>query len=130
MHIVNWEIIRLPGKAGAILTKIIPFIPLLNRLIRPKSHRFVVIEGLVAPKAKQSQVTALFESILAYTNTNLMLFWYDGNDDYVDQLISTQDRGFSKYLIRNQRVKLVGKYEGDREISNVIPYYVSGFDLI
>ncbi len=130
VHIVNWEIIRLPGKAGAVLTKMIPFIPLLNRIIRPKSHRFVVIEGLVAPKAKQNQVTALFESILADTQTNLMLFWYDSKDEYVNQLVSTQSRGISKYLVRNQRVKLVGKQQPNQESDMTGPFYVSGFDLI
>lgn len=123
-HIVNWEIIRLPGKVGSVMTKVIPFIPLLNRLVRPKSHRFVVIEGLVAPKAKQIQITALLESILADTQTNLMLFWYDSKDEYVNQLISTQSRGFSKYLLRNQRVKLVGKQQSNQESDMTNPFYV------
>lgn len=130
VHIVNWEIIRLPGKTGAVLAKVIPFIPLLNRLIRPKSHRFAVIEGLVASKANQSHITALFESILADTQTNLMLFWYDSKDEYINQLISTQNRGFSKYLVRNQGVKLVYKHEVNHENNMTPPFYVSGFDLI
>jgi len=130
VHNVNWEIIRLPGKFGSLLTKMIPYIPLVNKLIKPTFHRFVVIEGLVSLTKNQRHITALFESILADNQTHLMLFWYDNKDAKLNELLTRQNKGFSKYLLRNQQVKLVGKCDENQELKLKSPYYVSGFDLI
>ena len=63
--LAKWEIKRLPGKFGGVLTKMIPFIPGLRKIIRPKNHTFIVPEAVFVKKNDTSILTELFEGILA-----------------------------------------------------------------
>ena len=129
-HIVNWEIIRLPGSFGNVLIRVIPYIPLLNRIIKPKSHRFVVIEGLVADSIAPQNLNSFLEHILADTQTNLLVYWYDQNDCVRANMLGKLRKGLAKYIVPKQEIKLVAKFNSNKPRDLSKPFYVSAFDLI
>jgi hypothetical protein len=130
VHNVNWEILRLPGKNGKQLTKLLPYVPFLRKIINPKSHRFVAVEGVVCQVGQESKIDWLFDSILADTDTHLLLTWQDQQDQMLSNNLKMIPRGWAKYLLPLQTVNLVTKtrttgcYDPDK------PFYISAFDLI
>jgi hypothetical protein len=131
-HVVNWEIKQLPGKYGKQLVKMIPYIPFINRLIKPKKHTFIVIEGLINPSSSQQMLDQLLESILAQTHSNLLLFWYDQKDKLIYDMIKNSKNGFAKLILPKQEVKLVAKSNSFtlKKPDTRKCFYVSAFDLI
>lgn len=128
-HEVNWEIKRLPGKYGKILTELLPYIPGLNKLINPKSHRFVAIEGMVSV-SKHNIWDTFFSAILAAMDCNLLLSWHDEKDIVLHHQLSAVRRGLAKQLISSQSVQLVVKERPGFHVDVSHPFYVSAFDLI
>ena len=79
--IAHWQIKRLPGKNGGLLTKLIPWIPGLRKIIRPNAHTFVVPEAVVVKNNDPKLVQELFEGILFTEKLNLILWWVDEKDE-------------------------------------------------
>ena len=74
---LNWKIIRLPGRFGKALTKIIPYLPFFRKLIVPKNHQFLGLDHVWAQKDNPRLYMELIESILAIEKTNLAIWWTD-----------------------------------------------------
>lgn len=130
VHVVNWEIVRLPGKLGQVWTKVLPFVPLLRRVVNPKSHRFATVEGIVVDPEYAHRLKDLFESILAATETHLLLSWYDENDHVLAKHFGAQKRGLAKLLLPLQRAYVMTKSKEPPLVQATKPVYISAFDLI
>lgn len=76
----TWEIVQLPGKNGKFLTKVIPYIPFLNKIIQPKSHTFIAPEAVWCKNNDANLLHELFESLLAFHQMHLILWWIDENE--------------------------------------------------
>jgi len=130
--VATWEIKRLPGKWGGVLTKLIPFIPRLNKLIRPKKHTFIVPEAVIVKNNDPKLVNELFEGILDKENRNLLIWWVDQNDGLYTSVRSQMKWGLlhklvgvnSAHVVRKQNATAVPSYNSEQ------PFYTSGFDFI
>ena len=126
--ISTWEIKRLPGKMGGVLTKMIPFIPGLNRIIKPKKHSFVVPEAVYVKNNDPQLLNELFEGVLAMEQKNLILWWVDINDPLYDQINSVMKWGVLHKLVGVNHANVVRRAISNS--SNQTPFYTSGFDFI
>lgn len=127
---VNWEIVRLPGKFGGLLTKIIPFIPFLNKLIKPKKHTFLVPEIVVVKDNNTALLNELFSGILAVEKLNLLLWWIDKQDPLY---ISIKDKikwGFFNKLIGVNPVDVVERRNPTSKAISKGPVFVTAFDMV
>jgi hypothetical protein len=126
---VTWEIERLPGRFGQIIVKCLPYMPILNRLIRPKKHVFLSPEGLFVRGNEHDLLTELFEAVLHAESCNVLMWWADQKDPL--------------FLATNQQIRwgILNRIVGQPEVDVVIkekegtppdkrPFYVSAFDLI
>lgn len=75
VHFAHWEWDRLPGKMGKIWTKLLPFLPLLNRLINPKNHRFLVIDSVWVEGDHPELFEELMQGILQKEEKNTLIWW-------------------------------------------------------
>jgi hypothetical protein len=128
----NWEIKRLPGKMGGMLTKIIPFIPGLNKLIKPKNHTFIVPEAIVVKNNDPELLQQFLEGILHAENKNLILWWVDLTDPLYS---STQEHikwGLLHKIIGVSYANVVQKTCNESKSKETIrkPVYTAGFDFI
>ena len=124
----NWEIVRLPGKLGGFLTKIIPYIPRLNKLIRPKNHSFIVPEAVFVKGNNPKLLTELLEGILHQENKNLILWWVDENESVYANVKSEIKWGLIDKLVGVNRVNIVQR--SNSTATSKQSFYISGFDLI
>lgn len=76
-YTANWEIERLPGRFGALLTRLIPWIPGVRKIVRPSNHAFLVPEGVFVKDNDPHLLEQLFEGMLAAEKKHLLLWWTD-----------------------------------------------------
>ena len=127
---VNWEIVRLPGKLGRILVKIIPFIPFLNKLIKPKNHIFLVPEIVFSKDNNPILLEELFSSILAQEKCNLMLWWIDEKDPLYISIKEKINWGFFNKLIGVNPVDVVERRNSTSKAISKGPVFVTAFDMV
>lgn len=128
----HWRIDALPGKSGKYLVNLIPYIPFVSSVFKPKNHRFIVAEAVVVKNNDPELLTQLFESILAHENYKLMLWWIDERE-MLWQNCKTKIRwGLFHRLLKNPLVNVYARYQKTdlKEQAKTRLIYVSGMDLI
>ena len=130
INLADWEIKRLPGKMGGLLPKIIPFIPRLNKLIRPKKHSFVVPDCVWTKNNDDELVEELFEAILHAEKRNLIIWWVDVKDDLYKTIGSKVKWGLIHKMIGVSHANVVER-RADSSVENENkPVFTAGFDFI
>jgi len=125
-HKVRWEIQRLPGKLGGLSVKLLPFIPLLNQLIQPKEHTFLVPDSVCNPSGNIKDVERLFEAVLAKESLHSLLWWNDTRDLLYREAKQKLSWGLLHQIIGVAEVDVVVR--GDFEPNN--PFFIAGFDMV
>lgn len=129
--LAEWEISRLPGKAGGLTVKLLPYIPWLNRLIRPADHRFIVPDSVWVKDNDPKVLMELFESVLAHEKQNLMLWWIDKEEPIYTKVKSSVKWGLLHKVIGVSDVDLVVK--ASKNVENEVRskvHFVSGYDFV
>lgn len=132
----QWEIKRLPGKFGGTLVKLLPFIPFVNRLIKPKNHSFLVPEAVFIKDNNPQLLVELFNGILAHTNERVLIWWVDENDELYRSVKSKINWGLLNKIIGVNEVNLVERsllsdHHRSRPRSELNrSSYTSGFDFV
>lgn len=126
----TWAIERLPGKMGGWLPKVIPYIPGLRRIIRPKKHTFLVPEAVVVKNNDPKLLEALFEGMLRWEGEHLILWWIDETTPLYRETKDKVKWGMLHKLVGVNKVNLVVKHNEHFEYDNSIPVYTCGFDFV
>lgn len=132
VHKAKWSIERLPGRSGKLLTNIIPFIPRLRSIIKPKRHIFSAVEALwVSKEYNQAEITeALFEGVLHKEQTNSLIWWVDSKSMNYLTLSQTVNWGLMHKLNGVSMVDLVVREGTDSSLNKTSTFYVTAFDFI
>jgi len=123
---VRWEIQRLPGKLGGLQVQLLPYLPLLNRLIQPEEHSFLVPEVVCNPSGDIKDVDRLFEGMLAKEHLHSMLWWNDTRDELYQKAQQKINWGLLHQLIGVAEVDVV--FRGDFEPKE--PVFIAAFDMV
>lgn len=127
-HRAAWTIERLPGLGGNTLTKIIPYIPVLNKIIKPKSHQFTVIDSVWVKDHNKNYFEELAEGILACEENNVIHWWVDKKEELWSSIYNSVNWGILDRLNRTHDVHFM--IRSNRIVTLEKPAYVSGFDFI
>ncbi|MBW7868381.1 MAG: hypothetical protein H3C31_08680 [Brumimicrobium sp.] len=130
-HQEEWKIARLPGKYGKLLKNILPFIPALNRIIRPNAHVFTVVDSIWSKDFSPAYLEELFEGILYYEKTNTLFWWVDKNEPIYQHVQDKIKWGLLHTINGVSDVDLVVRTKSSVYLEKIQgPTYVSGFDFI
>lgn len=127
---VNWEIVRLPGKFGGILTKVIPFIPVLRKIVQPKNHTFLAPEIVWVKEKNPHLLEELFSAILYEEQLNLMLWWIDRKDTFYTSIQQKAKWGPLNAIVGTPTVDVVARYGNGFNLDTSKPFFVTSFDLV
>jgi len=127
---VNWEIVRLPGKMGGAIIKVIPYIPFLNKLIQPKCHTFLVPEIVTVQNNNPQLLEELFAAVLAEEKLNLMLWWLDQKDDIYQSVKDKVSWGLFHKLVGAHPVDVVERRNPNSTSCIKSPVFVTAFDMV
>jgi hypothetical protein len=127
----EWEIKRLPGLFGGTLVKVIPFIPLLNKLIQPKHHSFLVPDAVWVKDNDPKLVQELFEGVLHDTSLNLILWWVDKYESHYDALKGKINWGPVHKIIgvHDAYLMVLGNDQLIEDLKKE-PHFTSGYDFV
>ena len=128
--IVNWKIARLPGKFGGILTRLLPYIPIINRLIKPNKHTFLVPEIVCIKDNNPNLLEELFSGILAIHNLHVLLWWIDEKDQVYTDLSPLVKWGVLDKILGRPEVDVVARYIQMKDEDLKKPVFVAAFDMV
>lgn len=126
---VHWQIKRLPGRYGSVLVRMIPYIPLLNKLINPKDHFFLVPDVVISKNNSVREIEMLFDSALQMNQVNSLIWFTDPNKKQYAQLKGRIKWGLLDKILGEKKVALVTRNQST-SYSIKRPVFVSSFDLI
>lgn len=124
----TWEIVRLPGKFGQLLTKIIPVIPFLNKIIQPKKHTFIAPEAVWVKDQNPELLNELFSALLFIKNKTLILWWIDQKDKLYTSTVSKVKWGLLDKLVGKTEVNVMRK--ANFKLDEKAVHFVSCKDMI
>lgn len=128
VHYANWKIEQLPGKNGRLLTRIIPFLPIINRLIKPRDHQFLTLDTVWIENNNPSLLNELFEGILFQEKKRIIHWWVDQKEPLYRAVQQKVNWGLIHQINGAHDVSLVVRSNKQQKINS--PVYVSGFDFI
>ncbi len=124
----EWKIERLPGKGGRVITKLLPYIPVINKIIRPDSHQFSVIDSVWVKDHSVNYFQTLAEGILAHENHKVLHWWVDQKEPIWNYLKKRVNWGVLHKINGVHEANLVVR--SNENIALKEPAYISGFDFI
>ncbi|MFN5909894.1 MAG: hypothetical protein ACK45H_01035, partial [Bacteroidota bacterium] len=127
---VNWTIIQLPGKIGKPLSRIIPYIPFINRLLRPKKHTFLAADAVWLIHNDPALLEELFSSLLAEKKLNLLIWWTDERDPVSKPIRKKVRWGLLDKIVGRTPVDVMIKSRDGTLLSDNKPVFVSAYDMV
>ncbi|MFM6934141.1 MAG: hypothetical protein ACKOXP_01765 [Flavobacteriales bacterium] len=123
---VTWEISRLPGKMGGVFVRVLPYIPMLRKLVNVKQHQFLVPEAICLKEEHPQQLSSFLSGVLAMENRHMMLWWMDEREPLYVKVKDQMNWGIMHRMIGVSSVDVVVR--GDYDVPQ--PIYVTAFDFI
>lgn len=128
----NWVIERLPGIMGGFMTKIIPLVPGLRRIIKPKQHRFIVPEAVCVKDNDPELLTTFYESILSLEQQHVILWWIDRREPLWRDTKNEVNWGMLHKLTSQTPVDVVVLRKNCLRLDELKskPIFVAGWDMV
>lgn len=127
----RWQFQRLPGKWGGVLTRCMPWIPGMRKIIRPADHQFLTLEGVFVRNNDPNLLAQLFEGMLAAEKKHLLLWWVDEQDELYNSTRTKVKWGLLHRAIGVHRANVVClRQDGDYAQLRDHSTYTIGLDFI
>lgn len=121
----HWKIERLPGKAGKLLVRMLPFIPVLRTYIRPNQHEFLAVDMVYATKSED--LSEMLESVLAKEKQKLLFWWLDEKDKKNHFELNW---GIFRYFLAKPNINVMAKSPQGTLLHVDQIFFVEAMDLI
>lgn len=132
VHLAHWAIHSLPGAAGAVLPWM-PYLPLLNRIVLPKSFRFLSPEGFYVREGAENLLPQFLESLLHHLRHNAAMFWLDSRDP-IYKALEDANLGLLNQFVKKADAAFVANFKGyeldEMDRIKALPFYISTYDSI
>jgi hypothetical protein len=129
---VNWVIERLSGFFGGVLVNVLPFIPRIRKIVRPKNHQFLVAESVWLKDKNPLLLAELLEGVLAIEKRNMMLWFVDRLEQVWRENRHQIDWGLFHKLVPLQVVDVCVLRQNPlmKDDLRRKPIFVAGWDLV
>lgn len=129
----EYKVYDLPGVWGWVLKKVVPSLPLYRRLFPSEVFKCLVFDAVYCRNGYESELSALFSSILADEGLFTGLMWLDDHSDLYSKMRSEVKLGPLNRILNAKPGLVYAKFinfpEADKEIFYDSPAYISGFDF-
>lgn len=131
-HRGAWKVNRMPGRMGKLILRLLPHIPLLNRIFNPKKFQFLTFEAIFCKAGAEEVLNDLFEGLLARNQVNTAMLWLDEKDPLFQRLQKVMDFGLFHNFVKANDVHMMqcflGFSEAEQRQFTTRPFYASAFD--
>ena len=129
----SWHIQNMPGVLGFVVMKVVPYIPLLNRIFNPRNFKFLGLEALYFKDGHAKDAVKLVEHLLAENKCNSAMLFADEKSKVYTHLMKCR-LGILNYFSQDADSFLMMAHEHvpADEVASIqkAPVYVSSFDLL
>lgn len=131
-HPMQWRITHMPGLSGWLLLHVLPYLPVLSRLLNPERYAFAALEAVYVQPGHESALFALLESVLAHFGLTSALLMLDVRDPLSTLLHHSGKLGVLQALKQPVYTQVLGKLNG-LTLPQLLgtpprPLYASAFD--
>lgn len=123
----NWKLVRLPGKFGGVYVRLIPYLPIIRNLIRPKCHTFLVPEAVYVKNSDPKVLERFFSGILHNEGCKVLNWWVDQEELTYKTIRKKVSWGLIDRLVGVNEVYVMRRGD-DQGVGN--PVYPCAFDFI
>ncbi len=89
----------LPGPGGVVLTKVLPYIPILRSLFPHRNFRFLNIGNIYADSGREAEIFTLMEALLARNRLHFGMIYLDPRSPIYQRLMAAGKFGALNKLI-------------------------------
>lgn len=119
------------GISGKILLKVLPYIPILKRLINPDKYDFLVIEGLFVKDRYEEYLYDLLEGVLHQFAITSALIQLDSQSPFLNLFKEKGNLRLLNFLKKEVKTHVMIKtINCDKSIIKAAEIYISSFDFI
>jgi hypothetical protein len=131
---VHWVIRRMPGWSGKMIMRVLPVIPLLNKLFNPKKFIYLAFDAIYVRPGYEKELQSLFKHLLASEKLNSAIFWLGETCDIRKTILSGVKLGLLHRFVEKSdvycMVHTVGLSEEEKKELEGLPAFAPAFDYI
>lgn len=133
-HRGDWQVQKMKGLSGKFILKVLPHVPLFNKIFNPRRFQFLSFEGIYFKPGYEKLLPVLFETLLAREKFNSAMFWLGDKCPTRTAIENNGKLGLVHRFVKDSQVKILAGFQGlsDEEIAQLKdkPLYVSAFDYV
>lgn len=131
---VHWVIHKMPGWSGKIIMKVLPKLPLINKIFNPDRFEFVAFDSIYVKQGHERSLGQLFEHILAVEKLNSALIWLGSTSSLKADIQQHLKLGILNKFVSSSSVSCMVRTENlsEEEIIEMksAPVFAPAFDFI
>ncbi len=132
-QVANWKIEELPGWFGRVIKIILPYMPVLSRLIKPKRFTFLTFDTLYCREKYDHLLPVLFRSVCAIKKVYVAMIYIDTEDPLRTRVAQLKKMGMLNKIFGHALGVLVANFinftDEEKQAFYNSPVYISGYDL-
>ena len=134
MHKTVWRVASMPGFSGKLLINVVPWVPVLNKMIHPKHFEFVTFEGIYYQQGKAEVLFELIEGLLAQEQLKTAILWLAEKDPLYTVFLEKRKLGLIHQFVKDANAYIAIDdrcllEDQKKKLETGIPY-ISTFDFI
>ena len=117
---LQWSVVSLPGAMGALLLKVLPYVPILNRRLNPSQLRLLRFGNLLVEPGHEAELVTLLEAALVRHGVAMGLMMLDRRSPVLGRILAHGHLGLLRRAVSGSvflRLDFVGVT--DKEITEV-----------
>lgn len=130
---VHWELIEVPGFSGLLMQKVLPYLPLTNKLFSPKQFSFLAFDYAWTSSGDSALLFEVMEHCCAVHNIHTGMIWCDTEAEITHLFKSSNKLGFlnaiRKEVTAEVMMRFIGFDEQNQDDLTSMPVYVSASDM-
>jgi L-amino acid N-acyltransferase YncA len=125
----RWKIVEMGGVGGKIILNVLPYIPILKRLINPQKHDFIAIEGIFIETGDDELLYPLIEGVLHHFSVTSALIELDSKSSILEIFKKKQSLGLLNTFKNEIKTHVMIKSINNKSPVPHREAYVSSFDF-
>jgi hypothetical protein len=134
VHPQHWKFVSIPGVSGKFIHKVLPFVPIANRLFNAKNHKFLCFEGHYCKPGHERDLLDLMEHCLAHFNRTSGMMWFDVRSPLFKKLDALNRFGLIDKIQGKHSAHVYAKLHNitDEKWAEYTdkPFYIAAYDCV
>lgn len=129
---IQWVITEMPGLSGKATLKMLPWVPLVNRMFNPRKWQFIVVDAIYCKPGREKALHQLMAHACVENGVYSALLWLDHLDPLYGRLKKYGKLGVLNRVNGDTPASIIARFNGvspkDQKRIRTQPRYISAFD--